>query len=82
VLYGVFVLTADRKHHQQRINRNRDWFERDHGNKTWGWPAPHIGKWWKRRLHKARRQWYKARLRGQRGKEPTGLESEVNWKSW
>lgn len=76
------MLTADRKYHQQRINRNRDWFERDHGNKTWGWPGPHTGKWWKRRLHKARRQWYKARLRGQRGKEPVGLESEVNWKSW
>jgi hypothetical protein len=75
------MITAERKHHHKRVNQDReaDWWGKF---KTWGWPAPHTGKWWKRRLHKARRRWYKARLRGQRGKEPTDIESEVNWKSW
>lgn len=75
------MLTAERKHHHKRVNQDREsaWWGTF---KTWGWPSPGMGKWYKRRLHKARRQWYKARLRGQRGKEPVGLESEVNWKSW
>jgi hypothetical protein len=75
------VITAERKHHHKRVNQDREsaWWGKF---KTWGWRHAGEGKYYKRRLHKAHRQWYKARLRGQRGKEPTDLESEVNWKGW
>jgi len=48
---------------------------------TWG-NKEGIGRYWKRILSKARRRYAKAELRGERGKEPVGLESTVNWKSW
>ena len=44
------------------------------------WLGEGIGKYWKRRLAKARRRYIKAILRGDKGKCPLGLESEVNWK--
>ena len=39
-----------------------------------------VGRWWKRALAKARRRHIKQVVRGERGKEPTGYESWVNWK--
>jgi hypothetical protein len=41
-----------------------------------------IGRFWKRRLSKARRRYIRDLLRLGRGKEPAGLESVVNWKDW
>lgn len=43
---------------------------------------PRSGRWWKRALAKARRRYIRAQLLGIKGKEPTGYESEVNWKTW
>lgn len=45
------------------------------------WPRG-LGRWMKRRLSKARRKYAKERLNGRKGKEPSGIESEVNWKGW
>jgi hypothetical protein len=50
-------------------------------SETWG-NVPHIGRWYKRRLSKARRRYVRDLLRFGRAKEPTGIESEVNWKGW
>lgn len=75
------MLSTERKHHHRRVNKKRLWWI-DRRKLSSSWPAPHIGKWWKRKLHKARRRWYKERLHGRRGKEPTAYESEVNWKTW
>lgn len=44
--------------------------------------TPGMGKWYKRQLSKARRRYIKFTLLGIRVKEPTGWESEVNWKAW
>lgn len=49
---------------------------------TCRWPGVGVGRYWKRQLAKARRRYIKALLRGDRGKEPTHLESEVNWRTW
>jgi len=46
------------------------------------WSSKGSGKWWKRRLSKARRKYIKSLLKTGRGKEPTGIESEVNGKGW
>ena len=46
------------------------------------WPNPHIGRYWKRQLNKARRKYIKLELRGIRGREPVYLESMVNYKTW
>lgn len=69
------VITA--RHKQERKKQIRhltSWSSR--------WPAPHYGRWWKRKLSKARRRYAKMTLRGIRYKEPTGIESEVNWRTW
>jgi len=41
-----------------------------------------LGRWAKRRLSKARRKYHKDLLRHGKGKEPTGIESETNYKYW
>ena len=46
------------------------------------WPHEGFGKYWKRKLNKARRKYAKDLLKFGRGKEPVDLESEVNWKLW
>jgi len=48
---------------------------------TWG-NKPRLGRWFKRRLSKARRRYIKQLLWYGRGKEPTSIESEVSWKGW
>lgn len=60
-----------------------DRIKKAHGKftRTWG-NVPGNGRWWKRQLSKARRRYINALLRSGRGKEPIGLESEVNWKGW
>lgn len=42
---------------------------------------PGLGRWWKRQLSKARRRYVKQVVNLGRGHEPTGYESEVNWKA-
>ena len=69
------MLTPKRRHYRDRANKRieaRRRFTFDWGSKG--------GKCYKRRLNKARRAYFKARLRGNRGKEPVTLTSEVNWK--
>jgi hypothetical protein len=46
------------------------------------WASPGEGRFWKRRLSKARRRYVRALLKCGRGKEPVGIESTVNWKNW
>ena len=46
------------------------------------WSKAGDGKYLKRRLNKARRKFEKLRLRGIRGKAPTQLEGEVNYRGW
>lgn len=46
------------------------------------WPGVGTGRYWKRKLSKARRKYHKMVIRYGRGREPTWLESEVNWKTW
>jgi len=46
------------------------------------WPNPHIGRYWKRQLSKARRRFAKQMLLWGRGKEPLHYERECNWKTW
>jgi hypothetical protein len=48
---------------------------------TWG-NKPHLGRWYKRRLSKARRRYIRTLIRLGRAKEPIGLEREVNWRGW
>ena len=43
---------------------------------------PGNGRYMKRSLSKARRRYAKCKLRGISAKEPTGLESLVNYKGW
>jgi hypothetical protein len=51
------------------------------------WPGPGIGRYWKRRLSKARRRYARALCRYEAGRAlhlprmQTGIESIVNWKS-
>lgn len=65
----------------------REWYKKRQGRSWLGftrmWPnSPGFGRWMKRRLSKARRRYIKSVLRTGRGKEPTRIESEVNWKGW
>jgi len=46
------------------------------------WASEHLGRYYKRRLSKARRKHTKELLAGRRGKEPVGIESECSWKGW
>lgn len=46
---------------------------------VWSYKSGH-GRWCKRRLSKARRRYAKQMIRFGRGKEPTGIESYVNYK--
>lgn len=46
------------------------------------WGTVGEGRYWKRRLSKARRRQIKMELRGHPSKEPTGLEARVNYKNW
>jgi len=45
------------------------------------WPGQKNGRYWKRRLAKARRRYIKSVLRTGRGKEPVGYESTVDYKT-
>ena len=76
------MLTSQRKHTHYLANQRLAWrYACRSYARTAGWPdRSGYGKWWKRRLHKARRRYAKAQLAGRRGKEPVGLESEVNWR--
>lgn len=53
---------------------------RDESN-SYIWPEK-LGKWAKKRLSKARRKYAKDLLKHGKGKEPTGIESETNFKYW
>lgn len=63
---------------------NRHWAEEvpEYVSMTERWPGPGVGRYWKRKLSKARRKHAKEQLNGRRGKEPTAIESEVNWRTW
>ncbi len=39
-----------------------------------------IGKFWKRKLHKAERRAAKMKIRGKRSSKIAGIRGEVNWK--
>jgi len=77
------MLTPQRKNHQRRINKRSEW--RDLCNnyvRYAGWRnRTGLGRYWKRKLSKARRRYAKDILRGLRGKEPVNLEGRVNWRS-
>ena len=49
---------------------------------NWCWSSPHMGRFWKRCLSKARRRYIKSVLMFGRGKETTGYETECNYKNW
>ena len=76
------MLTPERKHHHNRINRSNEWRDACHNYvHAVGWQNKRgFGSYLKRCLAKARRRYARDRLRGLRGKEPTTLESEVNWR--
>jgi len=77
------MLSAQRRHDHNRVNKNCEWrWKINSWSRAWGWPGIGTGREWKRRLSKARRRFIKMRLRGFRDKEPIGLESEINWKTW
>ena len=44
------------------------------------WSGIGIGRWYKRRLSKARRRYAKQMIKFGRGKSPANVETEVNWK--
>jgi len=44
------------------------------------WPGAHIGKYWKRRYHKAMRAW--SRNHGGRERSVLHYGSECNWKTY
>ncbi len=46
------------------------------------WASERMGRYYKRRLSKARRKYAKEQLAGRRGKEPVGIERECNYKGW
>lgn len=47
------------------------------------WGGPGDGKFWKRKMHKARRRaWKDEYLRGRTHFRGMGVEGEVNWKGW
>lgn len=46
------------------------------------WGKPGNGRYWKRKLSKARRKAAKQRLQGNRARDPVALESTVNYKTW
>ena len=77
------MITPARLQHQRRVNARRE-------NKTpqtlWGsgysWGNKRgRGRYWKRLLSKSRRAYAKALIRGQRGSEPSYIESAVNWRA-
>jgi hypothetical protein len=68
------VITAKARQKKRERNAAICW--------TCKWPGPGTGRWWKRKLSKARRRYAKMTLQGIRYKEPNGIESEVNWKTW
>ncbi len=69
------MLTPERRHYQDRANKRIE----ARSKFAFGWCGKR-GKYYKRRLNKAWRAFFKARLRGNRGKEPVTLTSEVNWR--
>lgn len=46
------------------------------------WPGEGVGRFWKKKLSKARRAQAKLELRGIKAKPTTGIEREVNWRTW
>ena len=60
---------------------SKTWKPPDYVKFTHFWPEG-VGRYWKRKLSKARRKFIKSFLKFGRGKEPVDLESEVNWKLW
>lgn len=46
------------------------------------WNAAGNGRFWKAKLSRARRKYYKLLDKGYKVKYPTSLETEVNYKSW
>ena len=84
------MLTPQRRHDHARVNarinarvkpyevyRNED---RRASSYSW-WNVRGLGRFWKHALNKARRAHAKAQIRGQRGSEPSYLESTVNWRA-
>ena len=71
------MLTPRRRKDHWRVNRKWEPLWHD----VW---VDHrgIGKWYKRRLSRAERRFAKAQLKGLKGKEPSGLRGEVNWRGW
>lgn len=66
---------------QEVLMNNREYLKL----KKWKlcWPGKKQGRYWKRRLSKARRKYYKALLRGDlHPKEPTYYESICNYKTY
>jgi hypothetical protein len=76
------MLTSERRHYHKRANDRLAWKRRTNSYcREIGWGnVPGLGKWYKRQLHKARRRYIRAELRGHRGKSPASWESEVNWR--
>jgi len=69
------MLTPKRRHYQDRANKRIEARRRF----AFGWYG-RSGKYYKHRLNKAWRAFFRARLRGHRGKEPINQRSEVNWR--
>jgi len=47
------------------------------------WPGVGTGRYWKRRLSKARRRaWKQGRVVGNPYRGQLGVEGEVNWRTW
>jgi hypothetical protein len=76
------MLSAWRRHCHRRAQRRAERLESFLTKKyssTWHNQCG-VGKWYKRRYHKAERRYAKMQCRGFSGKEPTGQYSELNWK--
>jgi len=62
---------------------NREWMKEPRYSHWFHcWAGPGIGKFWKRRLNKARRKYIKNLIWFGRGKEPVSKESKINWRNW
>ena len=77
------MISPIRRHHQRRVNAR---LEPSIPTTVWGsgysWGNKRgRGRFWKRKLSKSRRAYAKALIRGQRGSEPSYIESIVSWRA-
>lgn len=60
--------------HFGRKNRAPSWSSQ--------WPGIHQGRYWKRKLSKARRRAWKSEVLYGHYRSTAGIERECNWKTW